>query len=352
MKLLRLGFFLAAVLPASLAGGQKSVPTPQEARAVPACAACHDQAKSQPATSMAHALETPAECKVLSAHPVLTFQTGKYSYRIDRRGDESAYSVSDGVQTLTLPIRWAMGASSALGQTYILEKGGQFYESRVSYYTESQGLDLTLGARNSPPADLLEAAGRRMERDDNLACFGCHATNATQGRQLTLDKMVPGVRCERCHGSAEKHLAGMTQGNPEPAAMKDLTTLSTEDVSNFCGQCHRTWDEIVLAGKLDITDIRFQPYRLTGSKCYDVEDARISCLACHDPHREVDLNWGDYDSKCQSCHAGGKPGARACKVSDKNCASCHMPKIELPGAHHKFTDHRIRIVKAGEAFPG
>jgi hypothetical protein len=29
-----------------------------------------------------------------------------------------------------------------------------------------------------------------------------------------------------------------------------------------------------------------------------------------------------------------------------------MPKIELPGAHHKFADHRIRIVKPGEKFPG
>jgi hypothetical protein len=28
-----------------------------------------------------------------------------------------------------------------------------------------------------------------------------------------------------------------------------------------------------------------------------------------------------------------------------------MPKIELPGAHGKFTDHWIRIVKLGEAMP-
>jgi hypothetical protein len=29
-----------------------------------------------------------------------------------------------------------------------------------------------------------------------------------------------------------------------------------------------------------------------------------------------------------------------------------MPKIELPGAHYKFTDHRIRIVKPNERYPG
>ena len=85
---------------------------------------CHLQAKTQPATSMAHGLETVEECKVLAAHPLLSATAGKYSYRIERHGDESDYSASDGVQTLTMPIRWAMGASAAIGQTYILEKDG------------------------------------------------------------------------------------------------------------------------------------------------------------------------------------------------------------------------------------
>jgi formate-dependent nitrite reductase cytochrome c552 subunit len=38
-------------------------------------------------------------------------------------------------------------------------------------------------------------------------------------------------------------------------------------------------------------------------------------------------------------------------VSKNNCVSCHMPKIELPGAHYKFSDHRIRIVKPNEPYP-
>ena len=29
-----------------------------------------------------------------------------------------------------------------------------------------------------------------------------------------------------------------------------------------------------------------------------------------------------------------------------------MPKIELPGAHYKFSDHRIRVVKPNEPYPG
>jgi hypothetical protein len=28
-----------------------------------------------------------------------------------------------------------------------------------------------------------------------------------------------------------------------------------------------------------------------------------------------------------------------------------MPKVELPGSHSVFTDHQIRIVRAGDRYP-
>jgi hypothetical protein len=319
------------------------------------CAQCHSQARSQPATSMAHALETVEESRILIDHPLLSATVGKYSYRIERKGNLSSYSVSDGVKTVTMPIRWAMGASSAIGQTYVLEKEGEFYESRVSYFSELNGLAPTLGSQGSVPADLNEAAGRLMSRDDKLRCFGCHATNATQGRQLTLDKMTPGVQCAHCHESIEAHLAATLLDSFEmekPKKTSKLHGMSAEQTSNFCGQCHRTWEEIALQKNPSIANIRFQPYRLTGSKCYDPDDARISCLACHDPHHEVSGKSADYDVKCNACHGGGKRGAKICKVSKEQCVTCHMPKLELPGAHYKFSDHRIRIVRPNEKYPG
>jgi hypothetical protein len=327
---------------------------PGDSGAASQCASCHSQAKSQPSTSMAHALESVAECKVLIEHPILSTSVGKYSYRIERMGKQSMYSVSDGTRQLTIPIKWAMGASSAIGQTYILEKNGDLYESRVSYFSELNGLGPTLGSVGSMPRDLDEAAGRRMGVDDKLRCFGCHATNAVSGRNLTFDKLQPGVQCERCHESTQSHLGSMIlEGfDSNPPQNTRIVSKSAEQVSNFCGQCHRTWEEIALQGQLDISNIRFQPYRLTGSKCYDADDPRISCLACHEPHHEVIVKSTDYDAKCQACHGGGKLGARTCFVSNNDCASCHMPKLELPGAHHKFADHRIRIVRPNEKYPG
>jgi hypothetical protein len=303
---------------------------------------------------MARALETVEKSSVLISHPFLTATYGKYSYRIERNGSQSIYSVTDGIGTITIPIRWVFGASSAMGQTYILEKDGELYESRMSWYRLLNGLGPTLGGGNSLPSNLLEAAGRLMSRDDKLRCFGCHSTGAVHGTQLTLEKLTPGVQCGHCHEASEAHLSAMSGQAVRPvdlSGLSKLENLSAEEAANFCGQCHRTWAEIAAQRNFSISNVRYQPYRLTGSKCYDPDDARISCLACHDPHTEVSDKPADYDAKCEACHGGGKAAAKQCSVSKNRCVTCHMPKIELPGGHYKFSDHRIRIVRANEPFP-
>lgn len=106
-----------------------------------------------------------------------------------------------------------------------------------------------------------------------------------------------------------------------------------------------------------VLNVRFQPYRLEMSRCWDPTDARISCLACHDPHQNVVKDLTAYDPKCLACHVtrghkvtAAMPGP-ACPRATSRCVSCHMPSIELPGSHHHFTDHDIRIVRAGAAYP-
>jgi hypothetical protein len=297
------------------------------------CARCHPaQAKPQPFTSMAHAMEMPQECSILKTHPLLTFQSGPYSYRIERKGDQSIYSVTDGHESLTAPIGWAFGLGEA-GQTYVFVKDDVMYESRVSFYKAINALDTTIGATNAKPTDLRTAAGQPMDHGTRLACFGCHSTGTT-----------PGVQCEHCHDPTENHLRNLTP-------MKSLKHMTAEDAANFCGQCHRTWDQVASYNLMGVINVRFQPYRLTNSKCFDADDARIACTGCHDPHQEVDHKTIEYDAKCQACHAGGKPGAKLCRVAKSDCASCHMPQVELPHAHRTFADHQIRIVRANDPYP-
>lgn len=307
---------------------------------------------------MAQALENVAACDILRANPRLTFRQGEYSYEIVREGERSIYTVSDGKNAVTAPIAWAFGLGAA-GQTYVYKLNGRWFESRVSFYKAIHGIDLTMGAQGNTPKNLEEAAGRVMSARDTMECFGCHATNVMREGKTDLDHLTPGVRCERCHGPSEKHVAAVNAGDHAGAAMRRLGQLTTEELSDFCGQCHRTWAQIAANGPHDINNIRFQPYRLTNSKCYDAADPRIRCVACHDPHNEPQHRAAFYDAKCNACHSAAgataagssAPHSKTCPVAVKDCITCHMPKLEIPGSHNQFTDHRIRITKAGEVYP-
>lgn len=319
------------------------------------CARCHrEQAHTHGDTSMAHALTPADRSEVLKANPKLTFKQGPFSYSVVRDGDRTMYSVTDGKQTISAPIAWAFGLGAA-GQTYVFEKGGAWYESRVSFYKELSGLDLTIGARGIVPKDLEEAAGRRMSAKDSVECFGCHSTGGVREGKLSLADVVPGVQCANCHTGAIEHAAAAGAGKGAAAAMPKLSKLSTEETSDFCGRCHRTWADIAANGPRGVENIRFQPYRLTNSKCYDAMDRRIGCTSCHDPHQTVERSAAVYDRKCLTCHSNGSHSAAAGKMcrqgAKAECVTCHMPKIELPGSHNQFTDHQIRIVRNHDPYP-
>jgi hypothetical protein len=337
-------FFACAGLAANVAASG-----PRDVRE---CATCHAKESAlHPVTSMAHAAETVAECGILRAHPHLQLRLGRFDYTIERKGDQSIYTVSDGAGTLTVPIKYAFGLGDA-GQTYIFERNGEYFESFVSFYKALDGLDITIGDQALRPSSLEGAAGRHIGPQEIALCFSCHTTDAIHEGGLVEQKLIPGIQCERCHGSTVNHLAGLKTGDTKLFAMKKLTAMTAEESAQFCGQCHRTWEFVAEHGPHGVGNVRFQPYRLTNSKCFDVDDARISCTSCHNPHQSVDRTPAGYDAKCQACHAaGGKAGAKICTVGTKDCTGCHMPKVELPGSHHQFTDHDIRIVAKGGVFP-
>jgi Cytochrome c554 and c-prime len=313
-----------------------------------ACAECHrDITMKFRGTPMARALVSVAACEILKRNPELTFRETGYESRIVRDGDRSVLTVKGGGETLTVPLLWAFGRGQA-GQTYVFERDGIYYESRLSFYNALDGLDLTMGAQLKAN-NIDEAAGHRMTARGAGDCFACHSTGiSVTGAQLHLESIVPGVGCESCHGPAGKHVAAVRAGDVAGAQMRKLGAETAEEMSDMCGRCHRTWSQIALNGPRGVLNVRFQPYRLANSKCFDTADARIRCSACHDPHAALDTNTADYDARCAACHTAI---TKTCSVAKKNCVSCHMPKIDLPGAHAKFTDHQIRVVRADAAYP-
>jgi len=132
--------------------------------------------------------------------------------------------------------------------------------------------------------------------------------------------------------------------------------LEPADQVDFCGACHTAWWDVKLLGTTGLPNVRFQPYRLENSRCWGKGDARLTCVACHDPHRPLVRDAAFYDQRCMSCHvaAGAKPTAdhpgRPCPKSTKDCVTCHMPKYEAPDMHFEYTDHQIRIAQPGAPF--
>jgi hypothetical protein len=332
-----------------------------------ACAKCHETETGQSSTAMGRAMEPAATSAVLRAHPRLTFRSGIYSYEITRKGDQSLYTITDGTHTFSEPILYSFGQGKA-GQTYIFRHNGELHESRVSFYKDLKGLDWTMGYQLSLPSSLDDAVGRAIKVNEARECFACHSTAAINGLELQLERLIPGVSCEACHGPGRDHIAAMEAKRFSDKHIFNPGKMESDELGQeFCGSCHHSAEQVLTNKQLQgLIRVRFQPYRLFTSRGHDPDEARLRCTTCHNPHADPVQEPAFYDPKCLACHRSAqslKSAAVAkaeenegrtdkpCPVAERLCVSCHMPKIEVPGTHFQFTDHRIRTVKPGEPFP-
>ena len=316
------------------------------------CAKCHaSKAATQQKHAMARAAVHAADADLLRQHDHLSFRAGSYREEIITKGEKSVLTVTggDGAPSLSTDLQWAFGVGH-MGQTYVYEKNGSYYESHLTFFASSQDLNITPGQSLATPGSLEQAAGRRMPPAESRACFACHTTASVTNNQLDVNGAVPGITCEACHGPGASHVAAMRAGKQEEGAhlIMNPSRLDPVESVDFCGACHRTWEDVVTNIGLGALNLRFAPYRLENSKCWSKPDARLTCVACHDPHQPLEHDPAAYDSRCLQCHVN-QPGAKttddypgaACPVSTKNCTTCHMPKIESSIQHSTFTDHWI-----------
>jgi hypothetical protein len=332
-----------------------------------ACDACHStKASSQLNTPMAKAalrLKGPIRSPNLVSGNA---QLGTYLYRISSGHAGAALTVSSGQQSISADIGWIFGVG-VHGQTYILEKNGNLYESQVSSFAGLQSMDLTPGHTQVEAGNLENALGERLATSLAARCFACHTTHSSTSARFDASHATPGVHCEACHGPGRQHIYAI-QGDKTDEALQAIfnpANLSPAESVDFCGACHRTSMDVVISEEAyGPINVRFQPYRLEKSRCWGTQgDARLTCVACHDPHEPVVRTASFYDQRCLNCHAardnkssGHDPAIAdsspaVCPVATANCTSCHMPKSDVPEMHAKFTDHFIRVVHTGESYP-
>lgn len=334
----------------------KTVGTRKDYVGAQVCAQCHASvAATAKDTEMARALLRPEESEILRAREGQSFELESYSYKLERTTRGYQYSVGHGRETTTHPITWAFGDGN-ISQVFVTEDHGNFYESHFSYYS---GIDRFDRTTNQPrrAESLRSAGGRSVMGEEVRRCFACHA--AAVPAEGDYGDILPGVTCEACHGPGADHVSAMKAGiEGGEGFIFNPGRLDRTAAVDFCGSCHLTWVDVELGDLTGAPTIRFPAYRLQNSQCWAKGDARIACTSCHDPHQPLSHNPAYYDQKCLGCHVGktamrlgGDHPGKACPESDHNCASCHMPKREFPDTHFAFTDHDIRVVRAGEPVP-
>jgi hypothetical protein len=325
-----------------------------------ACAKCHTaRAEAQASTAMAHASSLVADAESLRAHQRLTFRLGDYNYNLHSDANKSTLSVTKGEETRSHDLQWAIGQGH-MGQTFLYDQDGTFYESHLSFYSELQALDITPGHERGRPATLEDALGLKQPRTEIERCFSCHATASKAANEFNPSHAFAGVTCESCHGPGGNHIAAVStqQGTGD---IFNPALLPPVDSVDFCGACHRTWQDVVGSGLtgVGVFNVRFAPYRLENSKCWQKTRSNLlTCVACHDPHQPLVHDLASYDSRCLQCHGPSAHSTKklanqpkACPVSTKECVACHMPKVRPPNLHSDFTDHWIRIAKRGSPYP-
>jgi cytochrome c553 len=329
-----------------------------------ACARCHAaKMATQTETPMAMNMAPAPKAEILNAHPALAFSANKFEYRIDTNATQSSFSISGEGKHLSYPLMWAIG-TGRVAQSYLFKQDdGKFYEARASYFTNLKALDFTPARALASPSSIQEAMYRPVAMDEVRRCFGCHATAANVGGAFDERHMMPGVTCEACHGPGASHVKftgnrAASKSGAGKSAIFNPGDLLASDAVDFCGACHGSWWDVKLSGNTGVSTAKSAPYRLVTSKCWGTGDDRLTCTACHDPHRQLQTDPSDYDPVCRNCHVSksgetptkDRPGA-ACPVAASRCTSCHMQKVYVPEMHADFTDHRIRIVHPGEPFP-
>ena len=240
---------------------------------------------------------------------------------------------------------------------YLVDMGGDLFQSPVAYYKSRHAYDLAPGYENLPDPD--------FTRPIQEECVLCHSGTALHVSG-TLSRYRPpvfpaeAITCERCHGPVEKHLE-----DPRAGTIVNPAKLEPVARDSICEQCHlfgaarvpnpgKQLSDFIPGQRLEDT---FSTYRdlqpggsfkvisqveqLALSACARSSGGRLWCGTCHDPHDKPLQPVQYYRSRCLSCHTRSFPASHPSVDSD--CLQCHMPRRDAKdGGHSAFTDHRIQ----------
>ncbi|MFN3653473.1 MAG: multiheme c-type cytochrome [Armatimonadota bacterium] len=320
-----------------------------------ACASCHQEAhRDHTGTRHSETLQ-----KVTLETHGDAFRVGNtvrdkgrgLSYQTRVSDGKMLFSATDGKNQGELPADYAMG-SGRNAITFFTEVDPKAYmKHRTSFYTQAKKWDFTPTLLETDP---IQHPGGNIEAGAALeGCLLCHVTTLKKDLgKLNLAASQLGVGCERCHGPGRPHVMRI-QGLGKDPEIERLGEASPDRINKICGACHRTSENADLRKPQVQRNLpRFQGLALEKSACYQKSN-QLSCVTCHDPHKDSDPVLENSDRTCRSCHSSA-PAQVLCKVNTQSgCTSCHMPAQRISSIPHVvYRNHWIKVWKDQKPIPG
>jgi hypothetical protein len=314
------------------------------------CVKCHGKQAGQLRTHHFHTLSRAAgsaQVALFSRAEKITDTQREVTYEPFAEGPKLGVKVSQGGSEERVTADWVFGSGNR-AFTYVGTYDGQAVELRISHYRSANRWDFTPG--QLPKFTITTPVGKTLSPDDAAACLNCHTTAAvvTGGVPQPQQSML-GLGCEGCHGPGRDHISAVQSG------AKDLKMLRLSDyrdrvTTELCGSCHRT---AATGGDPHDPTVQGQLPRLQGpslamSRCFKESGGKMTCLTCHDPHRDSSaIPRAEYNRDCVDCHGGPAKSQTQCpRAPTGDCVSCHMPaqSAAMP-TNPLFHTHWIKVWK-------
>ncbi len=356
---LQLGRKDDAILARGKAGSYREenplMPEPGPYLGAAACAACHAKesqahAATRHARTFHHAeglLNLP-----LPDHPLTDPDLPAVTHVFERDDGRIRVKTRNAGRVYETIVAYAFGVPDRYVTMVGRDQDKTYRALRLSSYTTKSGVAWGPTAGDVPENDAHESVrGQPMElRDGVVRCLYCHVTQSRDFRDPPPEPRPgpeaadKGIGCERCHGPGANHVAAVKRGFPDPAIVNTGNAPASAIVTQ-CADCHivGVTGEILAAPENPLY-VRSPGVTLTVSRCYTESGDVMSCLTCHDPHRDDDQPVSFYEAKCLGCHSAQSASQKHCRVNPtRDCLTCHMPKVPVAALHTSLTDHYIRI---------
>ena len=307
-----------------------------------ACAPCHPEEFKDHSGTRHKATLRSVDLLSMGDRLPAPGQIGDTNFTLYADGDRLKMGYSDKPAAEALPLDFALGAPRHVFTfMHVAADNRSAMELRQSYNPHERAWMRTPGPRTGP-----DTVGSPRNEEEARRCLSCHVT-ALPAAGIRPDPKFFGVGCESCHGPGRKHVEAVAAGKPD-LQMPKLAALGGRELNTLCGRCHRTAQDLG-PGAEEMTQ-RFAPYGLMRSRCFSGSGEKLSCLNCHDSHKNASTNHKDYEKACLSCHtatSGFGPAdhrRKACPVNPRDgCIPCHMPQRKLDqNLPITMSDHMIR----------